>query len=353
MPSARRVLLLVVLLLGLGVTTGAGVGSANPAPPASSEDRGPALSVPAATLARSLDCHGDLAARTPVLLIPGTTLTPAEFSWNYVRAFTATGRPFCSVTLPQNALGDIQVAAEYVVSAIRTMSERAGGRKIDLLGHSQGGMIARWAFKFFPDTRAEVDDYVALAPSNRGTVDADLVCAPGVCPPSVWQQRQSSRFLGALNAGGETFPEVDYTVAFTIYDEIVVPNLDTPRGIPVDATPPANSPLRGGGANVTNTSLQAICGPTHVADHFLIGTADAVSYALAVDAFDHPGPARPSRIDRGVCLRPFQPGVDPLTFPTDFAGLVGSAGTALATGPFVPAEPALAPYARAALPARR
>ena len=54
-----------------------------------------------------------------------------------------------------------------------------------------------------------------------------------------------------------------------------------------------------------------------------------------------------------MCLQPFQPGVNPLTFPTDFAGLVGYAGTALATGPFVPAEPALAPYARAALPAQR
>lgn len=340
--------LLVVLLLGLGVTTGAGVGFANPG------GSSPALSVPAAALARSLDCHGNLAARTPVLLIPGTTLTPAEFDWNYDRAFTATGRPFCSVTLPQNALGDIQVAAEYVVSAIRTMSDRAGGRKIDLLGHSQGGMIGRWALKFFPDTRAKVDDYVALAPSTRGTVDADLLCtASPVCAPAIWQQRQDSRFLAALNAGGETFPEVDYTVAFTIYDEIVVPNLDVPRGIPVDATPPANSPLRGGGANVSNTSLQAICGPTHIADHFLIGTADAVSYALAVDAFDHPGPANPARISKSVCLQPFQPGVNPLTFPTDFAGVVAAAGTALATGPVVPAEPALAPYARAALPAQR
>ncbi|MDL5156493.1 esterase/lipase family protein [Actinomycetospora termitidis] len=339
MNLARRIgLFLVVLLLGIGAASGS----------AAAND-GPALSVPADALRQSLACHGDLAARQPVLLIPGTTLTPAEFDWNYARAFTATGRPFCSVTLPQNALGDLQVAAEYVVSAIRTMSERAGG-KIDLLGHSQGGMIGRWALKFFPDTRGKVDDYVALAPSTRGTVDAPLVCAvPAVgCAPAIWQQAPRSRFLAALNAGGETVPGVDYTVAYTIYDEIVVPNLAVPRGVPVDATPPANSPIRGGGDRVSNISLQGLCGVTRVVDHFGIGTSDAVAYAIAVDALDHDGPAQADRIGRGVCLRPFQPGVNPVTFPLDFAGLVASAGTALATGPFVPREPALAPYAQGA-----
>ncbi|MEJ2868087.1 lipase [Actinomycetospora sp. OC33-EN08] len=338
----RVALFLVVLLLGLGAAGGA-----------AAADDGPALNAPEDTLARSLDCHGDLAARQPVLLIPGTTLTPAEFDRNYARAFTATGRPFCSVTLPQNALGDLQVAAEYVVSAIRTMSDRAGGREIDLLGHSQGGMLGRWALKFFPDIRGKVDDYVALAPSTRGTVDAPLVCAvPAVgCAPAIWQQAPRSRFLAALNAGGETVPGVDYTVAYTIYDEIVVPNLAVPRGIPVDATPPANSPVRGPDDQVSNVSLQSLCGVTRVVDHFGIGTSDAVAYALAVDALDHPGPAQVSRIDRGVCLRPFQPGVNPLTFPTDFAGLVATAGTALATGPFAPREPELRPYARGEVPA--
>jgi pimeloyl-ACP methyl ester carboxylesterase len=333
----RIVTVLAAVVLGFGAAT-------TSAAAWEGEGTGPALSVPADVLRASLACHGDLAKRTPVLLVPGTALTPAEFDWNYVRAFTATGRPFCTVTLPQRALGDIQVGAEYVVNAVRTMSAKAGG-KIDVVGHSQGGMIGRWALKYWPDTRKKVDDYVALAPSNHGTVDADAICAPAGCAPSIWQQRTASRFLTTLNAGRETYDEVDYTVAYTNLDEIVVPNVDPPPGVPRDAVPPASSVLRDGGANVSNTAVQAIC-PAHPADHFSMGTSDSVAYALAIDALDHPGPARADRIDRAVCLQPFQPGVNPVTFPTDFAGVVAAAGAAVATTPFVPAEPALAPYAR-------
>ncbi|MCE0766208.1 alpha/beta fold hydrolase [Pseudonocardia kujensis] len=326
------------------VTVGLGASVAT----AAADEDGPALQVPEQALARSLSCTGDLdePEHRPVLLIPGTTLTPAEFSWNYARAFAAEGRPFCTVELPDRAMGDIQVAAEYVVAAVRTMSERAGG-PVDVVGHSQGGMITRWALKFWPDTRHDVDDLVGLAPSNHGTVVANGIClAPGGCAAAIQQQRADARFLAVLNAGRETYDEVDYTVAFTDLDEVVVPNVETPPLLP-DAAPPASSALRDGGANVRNVSLQSIC-PAHPADHLTIGTSDAVAYALVVDALDHDGPADPDRIDRAVCLQPFQPGVDPATFPTDFAQVLTSVADALATTPRVAAEPPLQPYAETA-----
>jgi Putative serine esterase (DUF676) len=56
------------------------------------------------------------------------------------------------VTLPDNGMDDIQVAGEFVVNAIRTMYTRAG-RRISIFGHSQGGMVPRWAFRFWPVPR--------------------------------------------------------------------------------------------------------------------------------------------------------------------------------------------------------
>ncbi len=35
-----------------------------------------------------------------------------------------------------------------------------------MVTHSQGGMIGRWATRFWPDTRQMVDDIVGLAPST-------------------------------------------------------------------------------------------------------------------------------------------------------------------------------------------
>jgi triacylglycerol esterase/lipase EstA (alpha/beta hydrolase family) len=115
---------------------------------------GPPLSVPQSALDASLLCHGNLSVPGPgpVLLVPGTGENPPHnFGWNYEPAFTKLGIPWCAVTLPDNALGDIQVAAEYVVNGIRTMHAQAG-RPISLIGHSQGGMVPRWAFRFWPDT---------------------------------------------------------------------------------------------------------------------------------------------------------------------------------------------------------
>lgn len=317
-----------------------------------SEEGGPSLRVPADALRHSLRCSANVADgdRAPVLLIPGTTLTPKkEFSWNYERAFAATGRPYCAVTLPNNAMSDMQESAEYVVYAIRTEA-RMSGHKIGIVGHSQGGMIGRWALKFWPDTRAHVDDLVGLAPSNHGTVDADALCAAPVgCQPAVWQQRTDSNFLTALNAGRETYPEIDYTVVYTNLDEVVAPNLNltslTGGVVPHSPKSLASSPLRGGGNNVRNIDVQSVC-PAHVAEHLTIGSSDPVGYALAVDALDHPGPADPHRIDRSVCTKPFQPGVDPADFPAQFGRLGATAGSQIALSPRTPAEPSLEPYAR-------
>jgi pimeloyl-ACP methyl ester carboxylesterase len=312
---------------------------------ASAQDGGgPALQVPESELGRSLDCTGELSgtAAAPVLLIPGTTQTPAEFSWNYARAFARDGRPFCTVELPGHGMGDIQVAAEYVVSAVRTMAGRAG-RPVDVVGHSQGGMITRWALKHWPETRADVDDLIGLAPSNHGTVVANALCAAPIgCAPAIAQQAAGSRFMTALNSGRETYDGIDYSVVFTELDEVVVPNVQLP--VLPDAAPPASSALRGGGANVANVSLQSVC-PAHAADHLTIGTSDAVAYALVVDALDHDGPADPARVDRGVCLQPLQPGVDPVTFPVDLAALGVTVAEQLVTAPRTTTEPALQPYA--------
>jgi triacylglycerol esterase/lipase EstA (alpha/beta hydrolase family) len=319
----------VAVLLG-----SSGVAAAAPGGYAPLDQRGPALSVPAAELAASLHCNGPVgkAGPAPVLLVPGTTMDPqVGFSWNYERAFDSLGWRWCAVTLPADATGDIQVAGEYVVSALRTLSKQAGQR-VDVVGWSQGGMVGRWALRFWPDTRTMVDDLVGLSPSNHGTTVADVACTNS-CTPANWQQRSISAFTAALNSGAETFAGISYTVAYTRADEIVVPN----------AGPTPSSALRTGAGQIANVATQDVC-PANVADHFAIGSYDPVGYAIVLDALTHAGPAVPARIARTVCAQPFQPGVDPATFATDYATFVGYATDSDGDAAKVPAEPALAPY---------
>jgi triacylglycerol esterase/lipase EstA (alpha/beta hydrolase family) len=268
----------------------------------------------------------------PILLVPGTTMDPqVNFAWNYERAFDQLGRRWCAVTLPYDATGDVQVAAEYVVHALRTMSTQSG-RDVDVVGWSQGGMVPRWVLRFWPDTRGMVDDLVGLSPSNHGTVVADGACQ-GSCTPANHQQASRSRLLAALNSGAETFPGIDYTVAFTRLDEIVVPN----------AGPVPSSALRTGAGHIANIALQDVC-PTNVADHFAIGSYDPVGHAIVMDALTNDGPADPARIPMTTCAQPFQPGVDPGTFVTDFGAMVAYAGNSEGNAASVPEEPPLRSY---------
>lgn len=300
---------------------------------------GPKLDVPRKQLRAAMKCAPSSRAkrRKTILLIPGTTLNPdVEYSWSWIPALNDLGRRFCTVELPGDAMGDVQTAAEYVVSAVRRIHHRSHAR-VQILGHSQGGMISRWALRFWPGLRKKVDDVVGLAPSNHGTVDSEAVCAlPGGCAPSFWQQNANSHFIAALNSSRETFKGISYTSVYTHNDEVVVPNLDDS----------GSSALHGGGGRITNVAIQDVC-PADGSEHLAIGTADNTAYALAVDALSHPGPADPARIDPSVCAQPFMPGVNPATVAGSLAAEGIFIAQTIASYPKVAAEPPLRCYVTA------
>jgi hypothetical protein len=319
----------MLVWLGLAAPAAAGAG-----PYAPLDRPGPPLSVAKSKLRQALTCTAGIAgdSRNPILLIPGTNLDPGpNYSWNYERAFTALHWPYCAVTLPYHTMGDIQVAGEYVVYALRAIA-KASGRKVDVLGYSQGGMLPRWALRFWPDTRSLIGDVVSLDPSNHGTLDANAACQRQ-CAPADWQQASGSHFMSALNNYAETFAGIDYTVIFSSTDEVVVPNFNTA----------GSSSLHTGSGRIANIAVQQIC-PNDISEHLAMGSYDPVGYALAVDAFTHPGTANPSRIAPTVCAQPFQPGVDPATFPSDYPGYLEAIGQAQQEAPQVSAEPPLKCY---------
>lgn len=126
---------------------------------------------------------------------------------------------------------------------------------------------------------------------------------------------------------------MDYTSIYTQLDEVVVPNIG----------PNASSRLRATGDNLVNVATQDVC-PLNLADHLLIGTSDAVAYALAFDAITHSGPADPKRVARSICTQLFMPGVDPVSFPFDLLNLGTSVAVQLLNAPKVGREPELKCY---------
>jgi hypothetical protein len=262
---------------------------------------GPALTPTVAEMDAALTCTDSVtnAAKDPVLLSPGTATTGAEsFAWNWEPALDQLGIPWCAIDLPQQALGPIDVAGQYIVHAIRHMHE-ISGRKVDILGWSQGGMSMRWSLRFWPDTRPMVDDVMGFAGSNHGTQLASTSqCENTGCRAALFHQAHDSEFIKALNSGAETFDGISYTNVYSRFDEVVIPSSGPDN---------CSSCLTTGEGEIANIQTQEVC-PLDVSDHVLIGISTA-TYATIVDALTHDGPAVLARIPRSGCMSGVMPGV--------------------------------------------
>jgi triacylglycerol esterase/lipase EstA (alpha/beta hydrolase family) len=150
------------------------------------------------------------------------------------------------------ATGEIAASAEQLSGFVEQVLAATGARKVDLVGHSQGGMMPRYYLRFLGGA-AKVHALVGLAPSNHGTTLDGLATLSSFFPgseaflaswcPACEEQEAGSAFLTNLNARRDTVSGVHYTVIESENDEVV--------------TPYTSAFLSG--RNVTNILLQSQC----------------------------------------------------------------------------------------------
>jgi triacylglycerol esterase/lipase EstA (alpha/beta hydrolase family) len=250
--------------------------------------------------ANNFSCRPSSAHPYPVILVHGT-LANMNDNWQAAAPILAN-HGYCvfafnyggsSATADLQGTGDIAASAAQLATFVDTVLAATGAAKVDLVGHSQGGMMPRYYLNFLGGA-AKVATFVALAPSNYGTtldgltvLGTDLDFIAGVnsllsttCTACV-QQEQGSAFLAKLNAT-PTVAGVNYTVIETRDDEVV--------------TPYSNAFLPAA-PNVTNITLQNQC-PLDAADHVEIA-ADPVAMADMLNALD---PAAPVKVPCLVVL---------------------------------------------------
>ncbi len=126
---------------------------------------------------------------------------------------------------------DIARSARQLSDFVDRVLAATGAAKVDIVGHSQGGMMPRYFLKFLGGA-AKVRKLIGVVPSNHGTTLSGLAALGGLLGltpavieacPACGQQITDSAFLRDLNAGGDTVPGVQYTVIATRYDEVVTP----------------------------------------------------------------------------------------------------------------------------------
>ena len=198
----------------------------------------------------------------PVILVHGTfgdmsdswqALSPLLYDNGYC-VFALNYGPYDgSGSVGVYATGKIEDSAAQLSSFADRVLAATGARRVDIVGHSQGGMMPRYYIKFLGGA-SKVDTLVGLAPSNRGTTLNGLFTLasyvhggsslPGADCPACQEQEAGSSFITNLNAGGETTPGVNYTVIESDNDEVVTPY---------------TSAFLAPAPNVTNILLQSQC----------------------------------------------------------------------------------------------
>jgi triacylglycerol esterase/lipase EstA (alpha/beta hydrolase family) len=238
--------------------------------------------------ANDWSCHPSSAHPDPVVLVHGTvenmtynwfTLAPLLHDYGYcVFALNYGQEPGVHVGLPGAAetggVAPVAESAGQLATFVDRVLTATGASHVDIVGHSQGGMMPRYYLKFLGGA-AKVANLVGLAPSNHGTTVDGLSALPGVptlladgLGPSVTDQIAGSAFLRKLNAGGDTVPGVRYTVIESTDDEVV--------------TPYTSAFLTG--PDVTNITLQQQC-PLDTSDHLAI-SFDANALRDVLNALD-------------------------------------------------------------------
>jgi triacylglycerol esterase/lipase EstA (alpha/beta hydrolase family) len=210
--------------------------------------------------ANNWSCKPTAAHPRPVVLVHGTFADMAD-SWQALSPLLVN-KGYCVFALNYgsydgsgavgvDATGPIETSAQQLGTFVDKVLAATGAAQVDMVGHSQGGMMPRYYMKF-DGGAAKVHTLVGLAPSNHGTTLEGLFTLAGYFPganaaltvcPACAEQEAGSAFITKLNSGGETLPGVHYTVIESTNDEVV--------------TPYTSAFLSG--PNVTNITLQQQC----------------------------------------------------------------------------------------------
>lgn len=183
--------------------------------------------------ANDFSCRPSAAHPFPVVLVHGTFANASSFS---ALSPQLAGAGYCVFALNYGcqalgpvicATGPIEESAQQLSAFVDRVLAATHASQVDLVGHSQGGMMPRYYTKFLGGA-AKVHRLVGLAPSNHGTtldgLQALVSALGGVINCDACQEQLAgSAFLANLNAGGDTVAGVRYTVIETRFDEVVTP----------------------------------------------------------------------------------------------------------------------------------
>lgn len=195
---------------------------------------------PALPGANDFACKPSAAHPRPVVLVHGLGATATE-NWQFFAPYLKS-QGFCVFALTygvtdhfpgRGGVAPMEQSAEELAAFVAKVQDATGAKKVDMVGHSEGGIMPRYYLKFLGGAD-HVANFVGWAAPNHGTTisgltklregvpgfDEQLGEHCGSCPEFMI----GSQFLQKLNSGAdESVGNVLYTVLVTRYDGVVTP----------------------------------------------------------------------------------------------------------------------------------
>lgn len=183
-------------------------------------------------------CRPSAAHPFPVVLIPGT-FSVMEDDFGALAPILANDG-YCVFSLNYGgtrgalvqAIGPAATSANQVAAFVQRVVQATGVSRVDLVGHSQGGLLGEYYLKVLGGAK-NVHSFVGLSPTTHGTTLDGLASLaaffPGanqflgaLCQACV-DQEAGSAFLAPLDSGPIAQAGVGYTVVETTNETVVTP----------------------------------------------------------------------------------------------------------------------------------
>lgn len=158
------------------------------------------------------------AGRAPVLMLPGFLMPSSSFALMRETLMKAGYRDFKVLNRWPWFTAIDEYAAEGKLLADR-LRRRTGAARIELLGHSMGGLVGRTMIQDL-GYEPHVSHYVSFGTPHHGTAIGSLA---QWYAHSAWQMLPGSPYLRALNAREGQPSPIRYTSVHAQFDEIVYP----------------------------------------------------------------------------------------------------------------------------------
>lgn len=174
------------------------------------------------------------ATKYPIVLVHGLfgfkSIAGAEYFYNIPSALRGDGAKVYTVTL--SAVNSSTVRGEQLVSQVRTVLAATGATKVNLIGHSQGGLDSRYVAAVYPSLVASV---TAVGTPHRGSPVAEAINGSGSFTKDVLAKitQGVGNIISYLQGNGNPPPQD----AYALLDQLSTSKIGTfnnayPGGLP-------------------------------------------------------------------------------------------------------------------------